>query len=87
MKKYLLIGFILLSHRALSQALSSDGIDSIVENARKSFNVPGIAVAFLALGLLERDGLAVGVGILVAVLGFAIVTAASIGVVRALASF
>jgi hypothetical protein len=49
--------------------------------------VPGIAVAVLALGLLERDGLAVGVGILVSVVGFAIVTAASIGVVRALASF
>lgn len=49
--------------------------------------VPGIAVTVLALGLLERDGLAVGVGMLFAVLGFAVVTAASIGAARALASF
>lgn len=44
--------------------------------------VPGVAIAFLALGLLERDGLVVGLGLAIALFGLALVTLASLGVTR-----
>jgi hypothetical protein len=46
--------------------------------------VPGTAVSVLALGLMERDGLAISLGLLIALLGLAIVTFASIGLVTIL---
>jgi hypothetical protein len=45
--------------------------------------VPGAAISFLALGLIERDGLAVGVGLITATLGLAIVALASTGLIVA----
>ncbi len=48
--------------------------------------VPGAAISVLALGLIERDGLAIGLGLITAILGLAIVTMASTslaGVLRA----
>jgi hypothetical protein len=41
--------------------------------------VPGMAISLLALGLLERDGLIVGLGLGIALFGFALVTLASLG--------
>jgi hypothetical protein len=46
--------------------------------------VPGTAISILALGLMERDGLAVAIGIFTALLGLAIVTFASMGLVSLL---
>jgi hypothetical protein len=46
--------------------------------------VPGAAISVLALGLIERDGLAIGIGLLAALLGLTIVTLASTGLVAAL---
>ena len=43
--------------------------------------VPGTAISLLALGLIERDGLAIAVGVVVAVVGCAIVAFASMGAV------
>jgi hypothetical protein len=40
---------------------------------------PGTAICLLALGLMERDGIVIGVGFAVAVLAFVIVTLASAG--------
>jgi hypothetical protein len=40
---------------------------------------PGTAICLLALGLMERDGIVIGVGLAVAVLAFVIVTLASAG--------
>ena len=45
--------------------------------------VPGTAIVLLSLGLLERDGLAVGLGMVAALLGVTLVTLASVGVIRA----
>ncbi|HWE76053.1 MAG TPA: exopolysaccharide biosynthesis protein [Stellaceae bacterium] len=41
--------------------------------------VPGAAISILALGLMERDGLAISVGLLVALLALTIVILASMG--------
>jgi hypothetical protein len=41
--------------------------------------VPGAAISVLALGLLEQDGVAVALGLLVAILGLVLVTIASAG--------
>ena|SRR5579864_290358 len=46
--------------------------------------VPGAAISLLALGLIERDGLVVAFGMIVAALGLAIVAAASAGIVATL---
>ena len=46
--------------------------------------VPGAAISVLALGLIERDGLAIGFGLLIAVLGLVIVTFASTSLIAAL---
>jgi hypothetical protein len=45
--------------------------------------VPGAAISFLALGLIERDGLAVAFGLITAALGLAIVALASTGLIVA----
>jgi hypothetical protein len=45
---------------------------------------PGTAICMLALGLMERDGVLVGLGLLAAVLALIIVTLASAGVVDAI---
>lgn len=45
--------------------------------------VPGAAISFLALGLIERDGLAVAVGLITAALGLAMVALASTGLIVA----
>jgi hypothetical protein len=42
--------------------------------------VPGTAISILALGLIERDGAAIALGMLTAVLGLAIVMIASAGI-------
>jgi hypothetical protein len=44
---------------------------------------PGTAICLLALGLMERDGVVVGIGFGAAVLALAIVTLASAGAVNA----
>ena len=46
--------------------------------------VPGAAISLLALGLIERDGLVVAFGMIVAALGLAIVAVASAGIVATL---
>ena len=46
--------------------------------------VPGSAICVMALGLMERDGIAVAVGLFVAVLALAIVALASAGLVTIL---
>ena len=46
--------------------------------------VPGTAISILALGLMERDGLAIAIGIFAALLGLAIVTFASMGLINLL---
>lgn len=43
--------------------------------------VPGTAICLLALGLIEGDGLVVGLGLIVSALGLTLVTLASAGVV------
>jgi hypothetical protein len=45
---------------------------------------PGAAICLLALGLMERDGVVIGVGLAAAVLALVIVTFASAGAVTAL---
>jgi len=45
--------------------------------------VPGTAISLLALGLIERDGVAIALGIVTAVLGLAIVVIASAGLLNA----
>ena len=52
MRKYLFAFLLFLSLQAQSQILSSAGIDSLVERSRKSFRVPGIAVAIIKDGKL-----------------------------------
>jgi hypothetical protein len=44
--------------------------------------VPGLAICLLALGLLERDGVIVGLGIVSSLVGVALVSVASIGASR-----
>ena len=46
--------------------------------------VPGAAISVLALGMIERDGLAIGLGLLIALLGLCIVVYASTGLAAAL---
>jgi hypothetical protein len=46
--------------------------------------VPGVAITVLALGMIERDGIALAVGLTFAMLGLALVTFASAGVFDAL---
>ena len=46
--------------------------------------VPGVAISVLAMGMIERDGLAIGAGLVVALIGFIIVVLASAGLVAAL---
>ena len=45
--------------------------------------VPGTAISLLALGLIQRDGVAIALGIVTAVLGLAIVVTASAGLLNA----
>lgn len=45
--------------------------------------VPGTAISLLALGLIERDGVAIAPGIFTAVLGLAVVVIASAGLLNA----
>jgi hypothetical protein len=45
--------------------------------------VPGAAISVLALGMLERDGLVIGIGLLTASLAIAIVVLGSAGLVAA----
>lgn len=45
--------------------------------------VPGTAICLLALGLMQRDGVVIGMGFAVAVLSLVIVILASAGVVKA----
>jgi len=49
--------------------------------------VPGAAISVLALGLVERDGLAIGIGLLAAMLGLTIVTLASASLVAAVCAW
>lgn len=44
--------------------------------------IPGTAISILALGLIERDGVAIAIGIFTAVLGLAIVMVASAGILN-----
>ena len=43
---------------------------------------PGAAICLFALGLMQRDGLVVGLGIVAAALALALVTAPSAGVIN-----
>ncbi len=52
MKKFLHVVFIFISLHAGSQVLTPAAIDSLVERARKNFDVPGIAVAVIKDGKL-----------------------------------
>jgi hypothetical protein len=45
--------------------------------------VPGTAIFVLALGLIERDGIAIALGIITAVIGLLVVTFASAGIINA----
>ncbi len=45
--------------------------------------VPGTAISVLALGLIERDGIAIAFGIFTAVFGLAVVAIASAGILNA----
>ncbi len=45
---------------------------------------PGAAIVLLSLGSIERDGVVVGLGVCIAVLGLAVVTLASIGLTHML---
>ncbi len=45
--------------------------------------VPGTAISVLALGLIERDGIAIALGIITAVVGLLVVTFASAGILTA----
>jgi hypothetical protein len=45
--------------------------------------VPGTAISVLALGLIERDGVAIALGILSAVFGLAVIMIASAGILNA----
>jgi hypothetical protein len=45
---------------------------------------PGTAICLLALGLMERDGVVIGIGFVAAVLAVLIVTLASAGAVNAM---
>ena len=45
--------------------------------------VPGAAISVLALGLIERDGIAIALGIVTAVVGLLVVTFASAGILTA----
>jgi hypothetical protein len=45
--------------------------------------VPGTAISVLALGLIERDGVAIALGILTAAFGLAVVIIASAGILNA----
>lgn len=45
--------------------------------------VPGAAISLLALGLIERDGVAIGIGLVAALLALAIVTLAATGLMIA----
>src|SRR5271169_6400302 len=45
--------------------------------------VPGTAISLLALGLIERDGVAIALGIVAAVFGLAVVVIASAGLLNA----
>jgi hypothetical protein len=45
--------------------------------------VPGTAICLMALGLIEHDGLVIGLGLGAAIIALLIVTAASAGVVDA----
>ena len=45
--------------------------------------VPGTAISVLALGLIERDGVAIALGIFTAVFGLAVVIVASAGILNA----
>jgi len=46
--------------------------------------VPGAAISVLALGMIERDGLAIGLGLLISLLGLFIVFYASTSLATAL---
>lgn len=46
--------------------------------------VPGAAIAVLAMGVIEKDGLAIGAGLVMALIGLIIVVLASAGLVAAL---
>jgi CubicO group peptidase (beta-lactamase class C family) len=50
MRRYLLAACLIFATQARSQTMSVPGIDSLVERARISFNVPGIAVAIIKNG-------------------------------------
>ncbi|HEY1432568.1 MAG TPA: exopolysaccharide biosynthesis protein [Stellaceae bacterium] len=45
--------------------------------------VPGTAISVLALGLIERDGIAIALGIITAIFGLLIVVFASAGILSA----
>ena len=49
--------------------------------------VPGLAICFFALGLLERDGLIVGIGAFSAIAGFTLISFASAGALRFLSAW
>jgi hypothetical protein len=44
--------------------------------------LPGLAICFFALGLLERDGLVLGLGLIASVVAFAVAAVATHGLVR-----
>ncbi len=46
--------------------------------------VPGAAISVLAMGVIERDGVAIGIGFCTALAGLTIVVLASTGLVAAL---
>jgi hypothetical protein len=46
--------------------------------------VPGAAICVLAMGVIERDGVAIGAGMVVALIGLTIVVLASAGLIAAL---
>jgi hypothetical protein len=46
--------------------------------------VPGTAISLLALGMIERDGLAITLGLIIAILGLALVTLASASIAMTL---
>src|SRR5450631_2280376 len=50
MRKYVIVVILLTCLQAKTQILGTSAIDSLVENARKKFSVPGIAVAIVRNG-------------------------------------
>jgi hypothetical protein len=72
-----------LGRRPIGRANSSD-LSSVALPVPLGHVVPGAAISVLAMGVIERDGLAIAAGLVVALIGLIIVVFASAGLVAVL---